>query len=377
MKKIRRRLITFAIMFAGLMMACKLVTPISPTESGVVFTQAHETVEAHFTQTQMAVTPTDIPPSATPVPPTATFTPTATNPPPTPTATNVPCDWARFVSDVTVKDGSLFLPGTEFTKTWRLKNIGSCTWTKDYDLIFVSGDGMNSYATVSFSDTAVPGETIDLSVKMKAPASGGRYKGYWQLRNANGIVFGYGANARSPFWVDIKVIAMDDDGDFNFALNYCLARWRSGVILDLGCPTHRDNQNGFVQLLDKPDMESHHDDEPTILAHPDNHVNGWITGEYPAVEVKENDRFRAWVGCLNESEGCHVSFQLAYQIEGGPIGFLGEWEEFYDGEITDINVDLSGLAGESVTFILGVVARGGKLANSNAFWFNPQINRSS
>jgi hypothetical protein len=340
-----------------------------------VLTQAHETVEAHFTQTQMAVTPTDIPSSQTPIPPTATFAPTATNPPPTPTATNVPCDWAQFVSDVTVKDGRVFLPGTEFTKTWRLKNIGSCTWTKDYDLIFVSGDGMNAYATAQFPDAAVPGETIDLSVKMTAPADGGRYKGYWQLRNANGIVFGYGANARSPFWVDIKVLEIDEDADFSFALNYCLAQWRSGVVRDMGCPTQRDNQNGFVQLLNKPDMESHHDDEPTILAHPDNHVNGWIVGEFPAIEVKENDRFRAWVGCLNESEGCHVSFSLAFQIEGGPIGSLGEWDEVYDGAITDINVDLSDLAGERVTFILGVVARGGNTAKANAFWFNPHIMR--
>ena len=39
------------------------------------------------------------------------------------------CDQAQFVSDLTVPDGSSFAPGATFTKTWRLKTIGTCTWT--------------------------------------------------------------------------------------------------------------------------------------------------------------------------------------------------------------------------------------------------------
>jgi hypothetical protein len=275
-----------------------------------------------------------------------------------------------------VKDGTIFLPGTEFTKTWRLKNIGGCTWTKEYDLVFVDGDGMNAYATVPFTDTAVPGETIDLSVKLRAPDKGGSYKGFWQLRNANGIVFGYGDDATSPFWVEIDVIDIDDDKTFNFALNYCLARWRTGVIADLDCPSARDNKKGFVKFLDKPNMENRHDDEPTIWAHPDAHINGWITGEFPPIKVKQNDRFRVWVGCLHDNEGCKVDFNLNYQIDGGPIKSLGEWYEEYDGQITKIDIDLSSLAGESVTFILGVVAVDGNTKEANAFWFNPHILRS-
>jgi hypothetical protein len=232
---------------------------------------------------------------------------------------------------------------------------------------------MDAYATVPFTDTAVPGETIDLSVRLRAPDKGGSYKGYWRLRNANGIVFGYGAEAKSAFWVEIDVIDFDDDAGFNFALNYCLARWSTAVIKDLNCPSERDNKNGFVQLLDKPHMENRHDNEPTIWAHPDAHIDGWIAGEFPPIKVKANDRFRAWVGCLNDSEGCKVTFELAYQVEGGPVGSLGQWYEEYDGQITDIDVDLSSLAGESVTFILRVVAVDGNTKEANAFWFNPHI----
>ena len=38
-------------------------------------------------------------------------------------------DWAQFVADVTVPDGARYDPNAAFTKTWRLRNIGTCTWT--------------------------------------------------------------------------------------------------------------------------------------------------------------------------------------------------------------------------------------------------------
>jgi hypothetical protein len=39
------------------------------------------------------------------------------------------CDAAAFVSDVTYPDGSDVTLGSTFTKIWRLKNVGTCTWT--------------------------------------------------------------------------------------------------------------------------------------------------------------------------------------------------------------------------------------------------------
>ena len=74
-------------------------------------------------------------------------TATSTNvPPAAPTATQTsqpaPCDRAQFVGDVTVPDGTEFDPGEDFTKTWRIMNNGSCTWTTSYDAIFYSGEKM-------------------------------------------------------------------------------------------------------------------------------------------------------------------------------------------------------------------------------------------
>ncbi|HLO15367.1 MAG TPA: NBR1-Ig-like domain-containing protein, partial [Anaerolineales bacterium] len=77
-------------------------------------------------------TPTPSPTSS----PTITSTPTPSptlSPTITPTPTKItPCDKAAFVADVSIPDGTLFSPGFQFTKVWRLKNVGTCTWTTSY-----------------------------------------------------------------------------------------------------------------------------------------------------------------------------------------------------------------------------------------------------
>ena len=126
---------------------------------------------------------------------------------PLPTATAIPCDRAAFVTDVTVPDGADYSPGDVFTKTWRLKNTGSCTWTSGYDLVFDHGDQMGAPAVVQLtSGTVGPNQTVDVSVQLTAPASEGSYTGYYKLRNAQGVIFGVGLSGTVAFWVEIEVI---------------------------------------------------------------------------------------------------------------------------------------------------------------------------
>ncbi|MGD8731525.1 MAG: NBR1-Ig-like domain-containing protein [Anaerolineales bacterium] len=145
-----------------------------------------------------------------PQPPTATATSTKV---PTATATEIPCDRVTFVSDVTVPDGTDFDPGETFVKTWRLRNTGSCTWTSSYDLVFYSGDQMGAPSSVQLtSGTVPPGSTVDASVQLKAPNSGGTYKGFFRLRSGSDVIFGIGDSGTVSFWVEIEVIE-DDDPD--------------------------------------------------------------------------------------------------------------------------------------------------------------------
>lgn len=147
--------------------------------------------------TQQAPTQTSVPATATPLPPTST---------PLPTATAVSyCDWVIFVRDVTIPDGTRFAPGETFTKTWRLKNRGTCTWTADYMLVFSSGDSMGSTTAVRLPGNVAPGQSVDVSVTLTAPSRRGDYLGYWMLRNPSGMLFGYGDRANQAFYVDINV----------------------------------------------------------------------------------------------------------------------------------------------------------------------------
>src|SRR5512138_2532003 len=81
------------------------------------------------------------------------------------------CDWAQFVSDVTVPDGTIFQPGATFTKTWRLKNIGTCAWSKSYQLVFFSGEQMGAAASAAFPQDVAIGQTVNISINMTAPSA--------------------------------------------------------------------------------------------------------------------------------------------------------------------------------------------------------------
>jgi hypothetical protein len=133
--------------------------------------------------------------------------------------------------------------GDAFTKTWRLKNIGSCTWTSGYKLVFDRGDAMGGPAEVQLTTgTVAPGQTVDVSVNLKAPAQTGTYQGYWKLRNASGVLFGWGDKASSAFWVKIKVEAAaqqqpQNPPPSNKKTITLQATWNSGTVATDGAST--------------------------------------------------------------------------------------------------------------------------------------------
>ncbi len=179
-----------------------------PTENPFP-TFAAQTVEARLTSAAEENPPPDLPEATdTPAPveptesePTGTPTNTAI-----PTQTEVPCDRAAFVSDVTIPDGTLLGGGDAFTKTWRLRNTGSCSWNPSYELIFKEGDAMGGPASQQLtSGTVSPGQTVDISVDLTAPNAEGEYRGDWLIRSEDGIVFGVGTSANVAFYVEIEV----------------------------------------------------------------------------------------------------------------------------------------------------------------------------
>jgi|GEM_PF-1217507 len=109
---------------------------------------------------------------------------------------------ARFVSE-TIPDGTYIPPGAAFTKTWTLQNIGACTWTTDYNLVFTSGSRMGAPHSIPLSEAVPPGGTVVLAVNMVAPTSEGSFRGYWELSTPYGYRFGVGSG-RTALWVLIS-----------------------------------------------------------------------------------------------------------------------------------------------------------------------------
>lgn len=114
-------------------------------------------------------------------------------------------DFAAFVADMTVPDYTRFTPGETFTKTWRLRNNGTCTWDSSYRLVFVEGDRMGADESVDLDVPTSPSQSIDISVNLVAPGDQGIYRGEWMLQNAENRLFGLGRSADAAFWVQIVV----------------------------------------------------------------------------------------------------------------------------------------------------------------------------
>jgi hypothetical protein len=317
-------------------------------------------------------------PTSAPLPTQTGFIVASVTPYPTVGYTATPvtkCDWVSFVADVTVTDGSTFAPSTSFVKTWRLKNIGTCTWTPSYSLVFNQGDPMGGPAAIALPANVAPGQTIDLSVTLTAPATVKHYRGLWMLRNASGVAFGFGPAANSAFWVDINVANPTVAAiAYDFAANYNLATWVSAAG---ACSGTYGDANCYIQKLTSPQLENNTTGtDPALLAHPQAVNDGYISGTYPAFDVQSGDRFQTLVGCQYGSTVCFVKFRLDYQVGADPVKTLASWDEKYDNQYYPVNIDLSSLAGKSVKFILTVLSVGSP-TQDDALWSAPRITRTT
>jgi hypothetical protein len=285
------------------------------------------------------------------------------------------CNAAALVKDVTYPDGTLVDPGEYFTKVWRLRNNGTCTWNKNYTFDFVGGERMGAKKSVTLGTSVDPGETIDLAVDMVAPDKAGDHEGRWMLSTDKGTDFGVDSDAKGVIYVQIQVSKKDRGFAYDFAANYCAASWESGAG-DLNCPGQEGDTDGFVVRVDNPVLESRHENEPALWTNPEMVKDGYIQGTFPAFQVKSGDHFLADVGCLAGYEKCNVIFTLKYQIGSDKAKKFDAWNETYDGKTTRIDIDLSNLDGEKVKFIFEVSANG-SFRDDAAFWLAPHIERPS
>jgi hypothetical protein len=212
------------LLMTALLVACSL--PQAAVETPFPdSTSVYSTVSARLTATGAGGTPqmptqaqsATPPQTPTPLMPPLTATPPGFDMPTltlpgtrTPGATVIPapCDLAapgRPYVDITIPDGTRLKPGQDFSKTWRLVNAGSCAWTKDYAIVWFSGEVFGAVREQPVGETVRPGQSIDITVDMVAPKGAGTHQSNWKLRNQRSVLFGIGPTGDAPFWVRIEV----------------------------------------------------------------------------------------------------------------------------------------------------------------------------
>jgi hypothetical protein len=206
------KILSFGIasILISILVGCNLPSSqVTPSSPDAVYTQAAETVAAELTRVALLASPTLNIPTNTPVP-SATPTLTPSNTPVfTPTNTPIPCNLGSFVTDVTYPDNTIVAPNQAIAKTWRIKNIGSCSWNSSYLLIFDHQDGIgvnSGYTQPLTGGVVIPGQEVDLTVNLTAPSTPGTYTGYWRMRDPGGVLFGITPTG-GTFLVKIKVVA--------------------------------------------------------------------------------------------------------------------------------------------------------------------------
>lgn len=92
---------------------------------------------------------------------------------------------ATFVADLNSEDGQVFPAGTEFVKTWFIRNDGQTEWPESTKLTFIAGDRMSSFIGAPMAypvGNVQPGQIEEISVlHLRAPELPGKYIGFWRL----------------------------------------------------------------------------------------------------------------------------------------------------------------------------------------------------
>jgi len=196
-------ILTLTIVISG----CQPKAPVEPTlDANAIFTQAAETVGAKLTLTALSMpTETSSPtlaPTNTQSPPTATETIAATslNPLSSVTITLAPNpNKMEFVGDVTIPDGQIIPSGAKFIKTWKVKNVGTTTWTSNFKIRLWAGGQYGAAASILLGKEVKPNEEAEISIEFTAPLNNGEYYSMWILSDQDEANFGV------PFYVKFVV----------------------------------------------------------------------------------------------------------------------------------------------------------------------------
>ena len=263
---------------------------------------------------------------------------------------------------------------------------------------------MDALDSLTLPGNVAPGQLIDISINLIAPSTPGTYKGIWSFEDNTGQKFGLGVSGNGQVWVQVKVvstptstptalpestqtsepanastieptkaISVNESLVYDFVSEICAAQWSNNNVQQ-PCPGIGSETQNTISLVTLPALEDGSTlINPAILVGPGN-VNESIQGIYPEYLVQPGDHFRAIASCKVNSISCSALLRVSYQDSSNAIGNLSAVGEFYDQKYTQINIDLSALAGQKVKFILEMTPLNSDPGN-HILWVLPGIYR--
>jgi hypothetical protein len=286
-----------------------------------------------------------------------TSTPLVTDTPqPTPTITPPPCNLAAVTQLAIIPNDGALAPGEVFTSTWRLDNLGSCEWNRDYALTFVNGNPMDGPEKVTVDDVVDVGEAITLTMTFTSPSAVGDYQANYAFTTDVGETL----VGNLPIAIRVtQATGIIFDG----ATDPCgLFTWAAANGL-MACPSD-DATQGSVVISDT-----------AILVRPNNGADAVIRGATISFVVQNGDHFQATLGCPPTNTVCDAVFTLGYLAADGSEVVLNAWPVSSNG-LLDVDVDLSSIAGNETALVL-TVHPSGEVPQGNYFaWVQPRIVRT-
>lgn len=217
----KRDFILIGIFICGILTSCNFpltsntveVTPTPLSDIEILATTVAQTlsvlqIQMQEQQATEAPAPTAVPTTTTEAVNTGDPGNPGANQPAAQTTDNTQvCYLASSVSE-SYPDNTVVSQDEEFTKSWTLKNAGTCNWSSGFKLVYASGYQMSGDSPQYLGSEIAPGGTATFSVDMQAPSADGTYQGNWELQTSDGATFAY-------VWVKIVV---SDDSDEDFAV---------------------------------------------------------------------------------------------------------------------------------------------------------------
>ena len=109
-----------------------------------------------------------------------------------------------FSEDVTIPDGTVVHAGEMITKTWRLRNIGTCVIGKNTKIVWTDTAVSNPQRLFDFNTEIQPGEEAEVSIVFPVVGSG-KTKIDFQFAALDGVLFQLGERGRGAFWIEYDV----------------------------------------------------------------------------------------------------------------------------------------------------------------------------